>query len=96
MGDPREAYLERFKTKLDEWNSKIDQLQVQAKGAHDEALVSYNKQIEALKAKRDGLKGEMAELHTRGEAAWVDLREGLGTAWKVLGDSIDNAKSKLK
>jgi hypothetical protein len=88
--------LERFKIKLDEWDSKIDELQVRAKGAHDEALVSYNKQIEALKAKRDGLKGDMAVLHTRGEAAWVDLREGLGTAWKVLGDSIDEAKSRFK
>jgi hypothetical protein len=94
MGEQRDAYLERFEMKLDEWNLKIRQLEVQAMGTHDEALVSYNKQIEALKAKRDGLKGEMAELHTRGEAAWVDLREGQGTAWKVLGDSIEEAKFK--
>ncbi len=96
MGEQREAYIEKFKSKLDEWNADIDKLQAKAKGAHEEALVSYNKQIEALKAKRDDLKGKMAELHTKGEAAWEDLRDGIGTAWKNLGDSIEEAKTRFK
>jgi uncharacterized coiled-coil DUF342 family protein len=96
MGEQREVYVEKFKSKLDEWNSEIDKLQAKAKGTHDEVLVSYNKQIEALKAKRDDLKGKMAVLHTRGEAAWEDLRDGIGTAWKNLGDSIEDAKSRFK
>lgn len=96
MGEQREAYIEKFKLKLDEWNSEIDKLQAKTKGTHDLALVSYNKQIEALIVKRDHLKGKMAELHTRGEAAWEDLRDGIGTAWKNLGDSIEDAKTRFK
>jgi hypothetical protein len=95
MGEQREVYLEKFKTKLDEWNLAIDQLQAKAKGTHGFDLVSFNKQIESLQAKRDELKSKMVDLHTRGEAAWLDLRDGFGTAWKTLGDSIDDPKSKL-
>ncbi len=96
MGEQREAYIEKFKSKLDEWNSEIDKLQAKAKGAHDIARVSYDKQIEELKAKRDDLKLKMSNLHTRGEVAWEDLRDGIGTAWKNLGDSIEEAKSRFK
>lgn len=96
MGEQREAYIEKFKSKLDEWNAEIDKLQAKAKGTHDMVLVSYNKQIEELKAKREDLKVKMSELHTRGEAAWEDLRDGIGTAWKNLGDSIEDAKTRFK
>jgi hypothetical protein len=95
MGEQRDTYLEKFKTKLDEWNLEINQLQAQAKGTHGFDLVSFNKQIESLQGKRDELKGKMVDLHTRGEAAWIDLKDGFGTAWKELGDSIDHPKSKL-
>ncbi|HTC21856.1 MAG TPA: hypothetical protein VK859_13455 [bacterium] len=96
MGEQRDAYVEKFKVKLDEWNSEIDELQAKANGAHQEVLVSLNKQIAVLKEKRDDLKGRMEELRKRGDDAWEDLREGIGTAWKALGDSIDDAKSRFK
>ncbi len=96
MGEQRDAYLAKFKLKLDEWNAGIDQLQVRANSAHEEMLVSYNKQIAVLKEKRDDLKGRMEELHKAGEGAWEDLVDGADTAWKSLGDSIDNAKSRFK
>lgn len=96
MGEQREAYIGKFKSKLDEWNSEIGKLQAKAKGTHDMTLVSYNRQIEELKAKRDDLKGKMTDLHTRGEAAWEDLRDGIGTAWKNLGDSIEEARTSFK
>jgi uncharacterized coiled-coil DUF342 family protein len=96
MGEQRDAYTEKFKAKLDDWNADIDRLQAKANGAQEEVLVSYNKQIEALKSKRDELKGKMTELQQRGDDAWEDMREGLGTAWKVLGDSIESAKARFK
>ncbi|HEY5039061.1 MAG TPA: hypothetical protein VIJ93_08335, partial [bacterium] len=81
---------------LYEWNIEIDILQAKTNGAHEEVLVSYNKQIEALKGKRDDLKGRMAELHKAGDGDWENMKEGIGTAWKALGDSIDNTKSRFK
>jgi hypothetical protein len=96
MGEQRDAYVEKFKAKLDEWNSEIDQLQVKADKAQEGALVSYNRQIAELKEKRDNLNIRMEELRKRGDAAWEDLRGGVGTAWKVLGDSIDDAKSRFQ
>jgi hypothetical protein len=95
MAEQRDAYMEKFKVKLDEWNLEIEQLRVQAKGTHGFDLVSFNKQIESLQAKGDALKAKMGDLQTRGEAAWLDLKDGFGTAWKDLGDSIDHPKSKL-
>ncbi len=33
MGEQRDAYVEKFKVKLDEWNSEIDALQAKAEKA---------------------------------------------------------------
>jgi uncharacterized coiled-coil DUF342 family protein len=96
MGEQRDAYVEKFKVKLDEWNSEIDQLQAKANSAHEEAFVSLNRRITELKEKRDLLKIRMEELRKRGDDAWEDLREGIGTAWKVLGDSIEDAKTRFR
>ena len=41
----RDAYVEKTKAKLDEWNSQIDKLQAQAKAAETENKANYEKQL---------------------------------------------------
>ena len=96
MGEQRDAYLEKFKDKLEQWNSEIEQLQLKAAGSKEEAFVSFSKRIEALKEKRELLKIRMEELRTRGDRAWEDLREGRGTSWKAMGDSIEDPEPSSK
>ena len=49
MSDTRDAYVEKMKAKLDEWNADIAKLEAQAKQKEADARVSYQDQIETLK-----------------------------------------------
>lgn len=44
----KDAYVEKMKAKLDEWNAEIDKLQAKAKQAEADAEIQYNDEISAL------------------------------------------------
>ena len=50
----RDAYVEKMKAKLDEWNAEIDRLEAKARGAEADARLRYNKQIESLRTRGVG------------------------------------------
>ncbi len=49
----RQAYTEKMKAKLDEWNADIDKLEAQAKNAEADAQIKFQQQLDRLKATRD-------------------------------------------
>ncbi len=95
MGGERDAYVEKLKTKIDEWNAEIDKLQTQADQAQADARVAYQKHMVELKSKRQVLQEKMAELHQAGENAWEDVKKGVETAKKILSESVQTAKSRF-
>jgi len=95
MGEKRDAYVEKMKAKIDEWNTEIDQFQVKAGQAKADIQIQYEKQIEELKAKRQELQGKIEELQKAGETAWEDMKLGLDAAWHSMGESVKSAKSRF-
>jgi hypothetical protein len=95
MGNEKDAYVENLKVKIDECNAEIDRLQVGADRAQVTGLAAYQKYVLELKTKHRVLKEKMEELHHAGEGAWEDVKNGVDTAWKTLGESIETAKSKF-
>lgn len=96
MSEERDAYVQKLKAKLDEWNAEIDILAAKAEQAEAEAKIEYHKRLEDLRAKRGELEEKIAELQQAGEGAWEDLKQGLENSWDILKISFSRAKSEFE
>ena len=92
----RHEYVEKFKNKLDEWDSEIDELEASAQQAGAELKYELEDQIKALKLKRDEARSKIAEIMDSSEDAWEDLKVGLDEAWLNLKQAIEKAISHYK
>ena len=95
MGEQRDAYVQKLKAKLDEWNADIDKLQAKAGQATADAKEKYSHQIDELKAKQMEAQAKMKELGKAGDEAWQDVKAGADLAWKALGEAVQSAKSRF-
>jgi len=96
MGEKRDAYVQKLKHQIDQWNGEIDKLQAQADKLGATAKAEMQKHVETLKAKRAELEEKMTPIQKAGEEAWEDLRGGTNQALKALGDAVAAAKSRFK
>lgn len=92
----RQEVVDKLKSKLDEWNTKIDALEVQAKLAEMENRGKYESEIARLKQKRDELREPLEKIPESGEKAFEELRSGAEQAWEVLSDAYKKAKSQFR
>lgn len=96
MSEKRDAYVEKLKAKLDEWNADIDVLQARADQAKTDAQLRYRRQIEGLRAKSKDAEAKISELRVAGGDAWEDLKAGANIAWTALGEAVTSAKARFK
>jgi uncharacterized coiled-coil DUF342 family protein len=95
MGEKRDVYVEKLKTKLSEWNVEIDKFQAKADAAKEGAKVKYGKHVTELKKKRREVEEKMAGLQKAGDEAWKEVKKGVDTAWQEMSKSFKAAKSKF-
>ncbi|MDZ7700384.1 MAG: coiled coil domain-containing protein [Deltaproteobacteria bacterium] len=96
MTEKRDAYVQKLKAKMDEWNAEIDKIEAKADQADAESKIEYEKQLEDLRAKRKDVEDKMAELQQAGDGAWEDLKAGMDNAWDSLGNALKSATSRFK
>ncbi len=96
MSAKRDAYVEKLKAQLDEWNADIDKLAAKAAQAEAEAKIEYQNEVEDLRAKRDDVRDKLSAIRQAGEGAWEDLKEGLENSWEILKMSFTKAKSEFE
>ncbi|MFO7459256.1 MAG: hypothetical protein R6X07_01420 [Desulfatiglandales bacterium] len=96
MTEKRDAYVQKLKAKMAEWNAEIDKLHAKADLAKAEAKIEYHEQIEDLRAKRKEVEDKIAELQQAGEGAWEDLKQGLENSWEILKATYAKAKSRFE
>ena len=92
----RQEYIEKFKNKLDEWDSDIDELEAKAQRARADIKYEIEDQITSLRLKRDLARLKMSEIMDAGEDAWEDLKVGADEAWHSLKESIEKAWTHFK
>ena len=91
----RDEYLEKFKTRLDEWNAEIDKLESNARNAQAEAKAQYDKQLEALREMRDDAQTNLSEMQKATAEAWDVMLQGSEKAWQAWGSAFETASSKF-
>ncbi|MDY6823548.1 MAG: hypothetical protein SWH68_07090 [Thermodesulfobacteriota bacterium] len=96
MTEKRDAYVQKLKAKMDEWNAEIDKIEVKADQAEAEAKIEYEKQLADLRAKRKDVEEKIAELQQAGDGAWGDLKVGMDSALDSLRNAVKSAASRFK
>ena len=92
----RDAFAQKMKAKLDEWNAEIDRLSAKADAAQADTKLEYNKQVEALKKQREDALQRLNELQSASEGAWEDMRAGVDASWDKMTDALKSAASRFK
>lgn len=92
----KEAYVQKLHAKIDEWNADIDKLSAKADQVEADSRLEFEKQIEALKAKREEFKLKLGELSQTSEDAWDDLKSGMDLAWDALNEALRSATARFK
>jgi outer membrane murein-binding lipoprotein Lpp len=92
----RDVYVQKMKSKLDEWNADIDKLAAKVEAAEADTKIAYRTQIENLRAKHAAAGQKLEELRTASEGAWEDMRSGIESAWLAIGSAVKDALSRFK
>jgi len=92
----REEFVEAMKRRLDEMNVEIDQLESRLSAQRERFGVTYDEQLQQLKASALAVRNKISEIKVAGDERWETL--------VVEGEKIQNAlihsfnyfKSQLK
>jgi len=92
----RDAYVEKMKAKLDEWNAELDQLSAKMSAAEADANLEYQKTKKQLIKQRDEAIQRLDSLQSASENAWQDMRKGFESAWGIMGKTFSDAMDRFK
>ncbi|MGB5737520.1 MAG: hypothetical protein WBM40_24085 [Thiohalocapsa sp.] len=95
----REDYLNKLKTKLDEWDADIDRLEAKAREAQTNAQAEvqeqYRKQIDNMREMREEAMARYSEMQGAAADAWEAMAEGTEKAWNAWLAAFEEARSKF-
>jgi len=92
----RKAYVEKLRAQLEEWEAEIARLEARSRRVSADARQELTKQVDTLRARRDALRGQIAQAQRAGADAWGELRKGLERAGAELKAALDNARAKFR
>lgn len=95
MNEQRKELVRTLENKLEEWNSRIDELEVQADLMEKEARDEQKRQIEAMRKRMDELRGRIEELSRAGDDARQDVEQGVKLALGALKEAFHSATSRF-
>ena len=93
--EKKQAYTEKYKAQIAEWEADVDKLKAKAAGASAEARIEYEEQLEALRQKTADQRRKLDELQQAGEDVVDELSKGFEAAWHELTSTWQNIKAKL-
>ena len=92
----RDEYLQKFKTKLDEWNADIELLEAKAREAQADVEGQYREQLARLREMRDEALDRYTQMQGAAVDAWDEMVQGTDKAWQTWRDAFQAARSKFE
>jgi chromosome segregation ATPase len=90
-----EIQIEKLQAQLDEWKAEVEKLEAKAASANADAKESYEKEVAQLKEKYAEAEKEFKEMRKSQQSASSDIMEGMGAAWRELGNAVNKAVSRF-
>lgn len=94
--EDKDLYREKIEAKLKEIKARMELLEAKAAQVKAEAKLEYQRHLDELHQKREGLRSRLDELKSSGGEAWKDLRAGMEKAADDLKQAIDKALDKFR
>lgn len=91
----RQEYIDKLKSKIDEWDKDIEQLEAKARQASEDARHKWESRKLELEEKRADMKGRLERLRNSADDTWSELKEEIDLAWDTLSKGIKDMKDKL-
>lgn len=91
----REAYIEKMKAKLDEWDAEIAQMEARSRQAKADKQMAYNRHIAALKQHRAEAQAQYTEIQQAPDDTWEELKRGAEDLWARIGEAFTNSHTEL-
>jgi len=92
----REEFVEAMKRRLDEMNVEIDQLESRLNAQREKFGVTYDEQLQQLKASARAVRNKINEIKVAGDERWETLVVEGEKIQKALIHSFNYFKSQLK
>jgi predicted nucleic acid-binding Zn-ribbon protein len=92
----REEYVQKMKAQLDQWNAEVAKWEEKTKSAQADMKAEYEKQLEALRSRRDEAMYQMHQVSVASTEAWMDMVKGADAAWKAMGEAFIKARSHFE
>jgi septal ring factor EnvC (AmiA/AmiB activator) len=92
----RDAYIEKLKDRLDEWNADMARLEAKARAAQADARLEYEKALKDMDEQRERVREQLSELQAASDAAWKDLRRGAEAALQEMGRAWEDARKHFR
>jgi uncharacterized coiled-coil DUF342 family protein len=96
VSEKRDAFVQKIKARIDEWNAEIDRLKAKAEQAEADARIEYHDEIQELKNYRDDARKKLDKLQNAGEGAWEDLKAGVEMAFDAMNQAVSSARNRFK
>lgn len=93
--EDKKSYLQKLAEQLQEWDTEIDELKVQAHLAKADAKDALQKQLDELNAKKQAAQIKLKQLQETGDEAWDDIKTGVEKSWTELRGAFRSAMSKF-
>ncbi len=92
----REAYVEKLKQQLDQWNAEVAKWEEKTKSAQAGMKAQYEAQLEAFRSQRDKATYQLHQVQAASTDAWMDMMKGADAAWKAMGEAFQKAQSHFE
>jgi hypothetical protein len=89
----REEYVARLKAQLDQWNAEMAKWEARVQETQAGIQAEAEKQLEAVRSRRDEALQQMKLVQNASADAWSDLVRGADDAWKAMGEAFTRARS---
>ena len=96
MTKAREDYVAQLKTQLDRWNADMDRWEAQAKSARADMKKRYEKQLVALRARREEARHQLKLVEGASATAWTELARGADDAWARMREAATAARTHFE
>lgn len=91
----RDAYVEKIKAQIDEWNADIDKLGARVSKMDADARLKQQDALDELRNRRDQATAKLREIQGASGEAWEDVRSGLELSWESLKEGFKEARSRF-
>ena len=92
----RDAYVQKIKTQIDDWNEDISELEAKAGQASADVKMKYEQSLDSLRGERDSARQKVDQIREASDDAWKGLQAGAEDLWDRTNAAFAAAKAEFK